>query len=818
MKTFRVHFSVFLLFISCNAISQVNITGPYVSGYWDGALSPYIIHGDIEVQNDSLLVIGPGVDVIINGNYKISVYGRLMAFGTEQDSIKFIPADSIASWNGLKFYNITGEDKDTCLVQYCVFEKGITSSGGAILSDHSDKIVIDHCLIRDNYTANGGGGIMVNSGYALIKNSIIQNNEGHDGGGIMIETGGATIFGCEILDNHAWIGGGLEIHGSEALIENSVIRGNSSHIMGGGITTGYGTGPTCRNTVIEHNTSGVGGGIMTAYSSFWLEKTTIRENWGDYVGGILIGTASSGYFSDTSRSSVYMNHSYRVQDISVGTSARLNVFLDTFTVFQPDSYLANPLASLSFNILHAFVTDQTSNDLYISPYGSDDNSGLSIEEPLKTFGYAVRKIISNASNPPTIFLTDGTYSVEQTGEYLPIGLKSYIKLESINPLGAIIDGQGLYRSMLIFGRSGVKVRGILFVNGNSSAGGALYLSGSGLLIENCLFTNNYGTSGGAVYTTGGSGVKLSYCDFLENTSHDGGGCYTTNSSSSVIENCRFINNSSTINGGAVWTAGTGNNIVDCLFEENFAIQGGGVFIEWYDSKIINCTFHDNDAINGSSLYSISSNADLINSIIWDDSITSAKKLYLTSHYGAGYFQFTIDHCDLLNDTTCISAGEYILLNLGGGNISSDPYFIDPVNHDFELQDNSPCKDSGTPNVSLYNLPSTDLAGNFRIVNDTIDIGSYENQLGVKVENYNMTPEFMVYPNPNDGHFYIRFSNTTSYLSVFDQMGNIIINNALMDVNPYEVQMKDINSGMYFIQIKSGDTIRSSKIIIMKSEE
>lgn len=78
MKIMRLQFTLFLFLIHFLALSQVNISGGYVSGYWDGALSPYIINGDIEVHNDLLLVIGPGVDVIFNGYYMFTVRGRLM--------------------------------------------------------------------------------------------------------------------------------------------------------------------------------------------------------------------------------------------------------------------------------------------------------------------------------------------------------------------------------------------------------------------------------------------------------------------------------------------------------------------------------------------------------------------------------------------------------------------------------------------------------------------------------------------------------------------------------------------------------------------
>lgn len=275
--------ALFLLFISFFATSQVYISGGNVSGLWSESLSPYIINGDIEIPNDSALLIDPGVEIRFNGFYQFVVRGNLIAIGSIVDSIRFTTTDTIPWWHGLKFYNITGDVKDTCVLAYCKMEKGKTtggfenSGGGAIYTDHSDKIIIENCLLRNNFASNGGG-ILVSYGCPIIKNCIITDNEAdQSGGGIGIEDGAATISGCEILNNHAWRGGGISIHQSEAMIENSVIRGNSDHIAAGGIVTWYGTGPTCKNVLIEDNTSGGTGGIEILYSEIWLEDVTIRQ-------------------------------------------------------------------------------------------------------------------------------------------------------------------------------------------------------------------------------------------------------------------------------------------------------------------------------------------------------------------------------------------------------------------------------------------------------------------------------------------------------------------------------------------------------------
>ncbi len=58
-----------------------------VSGTWTKAFSPYHINGEITIPNDSTLTIEPGVEVVFTGHYKFNVQGRLLAIGTETDTI-----------------------------------------------------------------------------------------------------------------------------------------------------------------------------------------------------------------------------------------------------------------------------------------------------------------------------------------------------------------------------------------------------------------------------------------------------------------------------------------------------------------------------------------------------------------------------------------------------------------------------------------------------------------------------------------------------------------------------------------------------------
>jgi hypothetical protein len=61
---------------------------------------------------------------------------------------------------------------------------------------------------------------------------------------------------------------------------------------------------------------------------------------------------------------------------------------------------------------------------------------------------------------------------------------------------------------------------------------------------------------------------------------------------------------------------------------------------------------------------------------------------------------------------------------GGGNLSSNPLFVNASASDFSLQENSPGIDSGD-NAYVPSSLTTDLAANPRIENGTVDIGAYE---------------------------------------------------------------------------------------------
>jgi len=64
-------------------------------------------------------------------------------------------------------------------------------------------------------------------------------------------------------------------------------------------------------------------------------------------------------------------------------------------------------------------------------------------------------------------------------------------------------------------------------------------------------------------------------------------------------------------------------------------------------------------------------------------------------------------------------------NAGNNILNLDPLFVDEENENFQLQESSPCINSGNNNIE--HLPQTDILGNPRISGNIIDMGAYEFQ-------------------------------------------------------------------------------------------
>ncbi|MBW7992506.1 MAG: hypothetical protein FVQ84_21165, partial [Planctomycetes bacterium] len=169
---------------------------------------------------------------------------------------------------------------------------------------------------------------------------------------------------------------------------------------------------------------------------------------------------------------------------------------------------------------------------------------------------------------------------------------------------------------------------------------------------------------------------------------------------------------------------------NCTFTGNSAYDyGGGLSNNNSSPALTNCTFTGNSAPNGNALACNSrqqrngGTISLINCILWD----------------GGNEIWNNDRSIFIVSYSNIQGGWP-----GEGNIDAEPLFVDPQgsdnipgteDDDLRLAPASPCVDSGDPNYVL--APNeTDLDGNRRIVRGRIDMGAYEFQPIIYVDDDN----------------------------------------------------------------------------------
>jgi len=668
--------------------------------------------------------------------------------------------------------------------------------GGGIFCARSTLNLIN-VNITENSASMYGGGIYFEYSNASLENVEIVGNTAADGGGIYCAGSSPSLNNVIISENSAsgnYGGGGIYcVENSNLSLSNAIIIGNSAY-YGGGILCGN-SNPDLENVVISRNTASVNGGALYLYESNPnLSAVNITENNSKYGGGIALDNSTIN-FDTENRCNIYLNYGGTVNDLYADVDCPvINVIVDTFTVLQPDDYFAYPTNYFTFDILNGKV-EPVNQDLYVSPNGSNNNSGSTAGDPLKTISYALVKIAPDTTNPHTIYLSNGTYSFSQTEEIFPLNCRSYVSLKGEDEVSTILDGEGLWG--ILFGRddNNFSIKNMTIQNGYTTFGGGIRCENSSPALDNLTISNNVATfTGGGLLCWGNSSLSLDSVNVIGNTTVMGGGggiyCYDNSSpclndviisnntseqsgagiccgdnSSARLTNVTISNNTSNENAGAISCGGNSNliltnvtisnntgcgfycgnaspELVNVIITENTGYNGGA--IECYSNSNVNLRnvlINENNANQFSNgIYCDHANVDLVNATISRNNSSNADA-------GGIYTRFSnvsLVNCILWNegheiwleDPESNATVTYSDIQggwTGEGNIDAEPLFANPGNSNFQLTTGSPCIDAGIPDTTGLNLPPFDLDGNPRIYNGIIDMGAYEWQ-GVDVDN------------------------------------------------------------------------------------
>ncbi len=682
MKKIIIIFS--LLFIFAFSLADTHIPAGNVNGVWTFPNSPYIIDGEISIQQGDELTIEPGIQVIFSGHYKFNIYGRILAEGTATDSIIFIAQNTFEGWNGLRFLNNNSNGQDSSKVIYCKLEFGNATTypqpaGGAIFCYYSSDILIKNCLITNNKAAWGGGICCWNNSSPRLEDVIISENSAPSGGGgIEIETNcSPSLQNVTICNNTSQRGGGIYCIYAGFDLENvtinkNIANGGGCYYGGGGIcslnstisltnvniseniayTEGGGgiyieNGNTnLHNVTIHRNISAWnGGGVHCNWANINLENCTITENSAANKGGGIFFYGGNLNFDILNRCNIFLNFAGSGNELYSSFPTHTNIIVDTFTVSQPDDYFAYPLDNFTFDILNAKI-EQVNQDLYVNPNGSNNNSGLFADDPLLTISYALAKIIPDSIDPHIIHLANGTYSLSQTGEIFQLNCRSYVSILGDIENSTILDAEGLTRILYYENVSYSNLEKVTICNGFSPSGGGIYFNNSNPGLDNITIVGNNADWVGGGISCIGSNPVLSNILIKDNiVDQRGGGIYFLDSSP-IMTNVLIKANSASY-GGGVYCDNSNSSLSNVTICENTANIYGGIYFS--DSNpIFNPVNRCNIFLNNASIGYLGNDLYANDCLIIDVIVDTFTVLQPYDYYAFPIDNFTFDilHCKI----------------------------------------------------------------------------------------------------------------------------------------------------------------------------
>jgi len=316
---------------------------------------------------------------------------------------------------------------------------------------------------------------------------------------------------------------------------------------------------------------------------------------------------------------------------------------------------------------------------------------------------------------------------------------------------------------------------------------------------------------------------------VNNTSYSRGGGIDLSGGNSLCILNTFKNNNSG-EGGGLSCYLSDSRIINNLFSDNAAQLGGALMNIGSSPVIVNNTIVDNQAyVNGGGIYNrmesigvqVYSNPQIINTILFSNEAQQGFEIYSN----AGNMP-VISYSDIEELSSLGIHGDY---NDLGGNIEDDPVFISPASLDYALSQSSPCIDMGDTDIENLFLDPVDLNQNIRVWDGNndgsaiIDMGAYEfgaPPAGIfDYEALSKVNSIQISPNPCTDVVEISFElSEVAHISitVYNTYGKLIKSHNLGKIkqgkHKFSYHMKELESGMYLIEISADQSGKSSKII------
>ena len=552
--------------------------------------------------------------------------------------------------------------------------------------DYTTATIIDGVTISGGYadsTIDGelwnaaGGAVQLQSKSATFRNCLFVDNFAAQVGGA-ISCGAGTklvIEDSQFIDNFASQGGGaINAHeGAEVIIKDSQFTGNSNLIhdsegsgtsSGGAISIWKGSVLDISDALFKENVSDNGGAVNASNMVVNIENTTFDSNYAKYRSGAV---SVSNYETPS--------------DLNISGC----IFISNSTDTDPENG-SHEGGAVSFN------------DGKISIVDTEFNANTSISGAALNLSRidAGSKIADSdfVNNVVTFKHNDDSVVKVQEGELL------VINSDFIGNTGTALRNQA----------GDLTVESCSFINNAGSMGVGINNSRGNLTLNDSFFENNQATVNvGGLSRLAGAIALIGMDDNM----------LPVSGISARINNTVFANNSAGMWGGAILNA------------------------KYPDAVFTNCTFYNNNDSSGNAIVHASvgeSTGDPVpgvvynNSIIWDDVAVLEGSLGGGMVFGTSKISFK--NSDVMGSggssawnvafVKSVMGGAITTTDFvdNGGNIDADPEFIGSGENPLTVASSSPCIDAGN-NALVPVEMTTDILGNARVYNTTVDMGAYE---------------------------------------------------------------------------------------------
>ena len=294
------------------------------------------------------------------------------------------------------------------------------------------------------------------------------------------------------------------------------------------------------------------------------------------------------------------------------------------------------------------------------------------------------------------------------------------------------DGGGMFNN-----RSSPVLSSVNITENTASddGGGMFNFDKSSPILTNVFFSKNMASDGGGgMRNCDSSSPTLTGVTFSVNSASEDGGGMSNSSSSPTLIDVIFSGNLAVDSGGGIFNVdGSAPTLTNAIFSGNISSDNGGGMTNNAGSSptLTNVTFSGNTAglYGGGMVNGDDSSPTFRNCIFWGNNAPQNSQI---GNLGEGVSP-TINH-SLVMGSGGSGAGWDSRLGIDGdGNIDADPLFVDvdgaddtvgTLDDNLRLSRNSPAIDTGNSSHVPLGI-TTDLDGDPRIINSSVDMGAFE---------------------------------------------------------------------------------------------